>query len=506
MKELSNATLASLPPAVSAPRYDRTALRCGIVHIGVGRFHRSHQAMYLDELMRRGVAMDWAICGAGVRPSAAATRDALVAQDHLYTLTVKEPDGTRRSRVIGSLNGYRYARDDAAGLVAQIADPACRVVSLTISEGGYGIDPGTGEFTGESAEIQADLRGDTPNQTAFGIVLQAMRLRRADGAGGLTILSCDNIQHNGQVARAAFLGFAERKNPELARWMREHIAFPSSMVDRVTPRTVDADGAYLEQTYGYRDRLPVTCEPFHQWVLEDTFAAGRPPLEDVGVDVVTDVEPYELMKLRLANGTHQALCYFGYLLGHRYVHEAITDPDIHALLLRYIDEEAVPTLRPIAGVDPRAYGRKVIERFANAEIRDLLTRICAETSERMPKFLLPVVTAQLEMGGPVRQCAAVVASWARYAEGVDEQGRPIDVIDPRRDALMAAARQNGNPTAFIENRSVFGDLAQSPRFVRDYLDALECIRTKGVRVALRELLAVRPTAGEQGQASESRPV
>jgi len=487
MKELRNDTLASLPADVSAPRYDRGTLRSGIVHVGIGHFHRAHQALYLDELMRQGSALDWAICGVGVRPGALALRDALARQDHLYTLTVKEPDGSRRSRVIGSINEYRHAGDDAAGLVAQIADPATRIVSLTITEGGYGIDPATGAFTGESPEIQADLRDATPNRTAFGLVLQAMRLRRARGDGGLTIMSCDNIEHNGQVARMAFLGFAELKDADLAPWMQQNVAFPSSMVDRVTPGTVDADRLYLEQAYGYRDRWPVTCEPFHQWVLEDTFAAGRPPLEDAGVDIVADVEPYELMKLRLANGTHQALCYFGWLLGHRYVHEAVADPDIHALLLRYIDE-AVPTVRRIAGVDPHAYGRTVIERFANPEIWDPLTRICDDTSDRIPKFLLPVVMSQLRRGGPVRHCAAVVASWARYAEGVDEQGEPIDVVDPRRDALVAAARkQGGNPTAFIEDRSVFGDLAQSAPFVWAYLDALELIRTKGVRVALREL-------------------
>ncbi|MFJ6572676.1 mannitol dehydrogenase family protein [Streptomyces sp. NPDC091292] len=490
MKELSDATLASLPD-VEVPRYDRTALRNGIVHMGVGHFHRSHQALYLDELMRRGAATDWAICGAGVRPGDAAVHRALAPQDHLYTLTVKEPDGSRRSRVIGSLNGYRYAQDDPAGLVAQIADPAIRIVSLTITEGGYGIDPATGEFTAESPEIRADLAADAPDRTVFGIVLQAMRLRRERGDRGMTVVSCDNIQHNGRVASAAFLGFAELKDPALARWMRQHIRFPSSMVDRVTPGTVDADRTYLEATHGYRDRWPVTCEPFHQWVLEDDFAAGRPPLEDAGVDMVADVEPYELMKLRLANGTHQALCYFGHLLGHRYVHEAVTDPDIRALLLRYIDEEAVPTLRPIAGVDPRAYGRTVIDRFSNPEIQDPLTRICAKTSDRIPTFLLPVVTAQLKRGGPTRQCAAVVASWARYAEGTDEQGRTIDVVDPRRDTLMAAARKQGSQaTAFIEDPSVFGDLAQSAQFVQDYTDALDRIRTKGVRRALGELAAL----------------
>ncbi|HEX3780812.1 MAG TPA: mannitol dehydrogenase family protein [Pseudonocardiaceae bacterium] len=487
MKNLNNAVLPSLPTEVAVPRYDRSALRTGIVHFGVGHFHRAHQARYLDELMRAGTAMDWAILGAGVRPDDADIRDALDAQDHLYTLTVKESDGTRRSRVIGSLNGYRYAADSPAGLVASIADPTTRVVGLTITEGGYGINPATGEFTGESEDIQADLGDGAPDRTPFGLVLQAMRLRRDQGVGGLTIMSCDNIQHNGRVARAAFLGFAERKDPRLALWMTENLAFPNSMVDRVTPGTTDADRAYLERTYGYRDRWPVTCEPFCQWVLEDTFVAGRPPLEDAGVDIVSDVEPYELMKLRLANGTHQALCYFGHLLGHRYVHQAIADPDIHALLLRYIGE-AAPTLLPIPGVDPYAYGRTVIERFGNPEIRDALSRICAETSDRIPKFLLPVVTEQLRLGGPVAQCAAVVAGWARYAEGVDEQGQPIDVVDPRREALMTAARkQDTNPTAFIEDRSVFGDLSRSRVFVEAYVDALNRIRTRGARVALREL-------------------
>ncbi|MFD7155490.1 mannitol dehydrogenase family protein [Kribbella sp. NPDC059898] len=483
MYDLTSSTLDRIPAAVNVPTYDRSALRNGIVHLGVGHFHRSHQAMYVDQLLRQGTALDWGICGGGVRPGDRRVRDALAAQDYLYTLTVKEPDGSRPSRVIGSVNGYRYG----AELIESLADPAIRIVSLTITEGGYGTDPVTGDFTGASTEIQADLRDRTPSRTVFGLVLQAMRLRRDRGAGGLTIMSCDNIEHNGSVAASAFLGFAEAADQGVARWMRANVAFPSSMVDRVTPGTVDADRAYVESAYGYRDRWPVTCEPFHQWVLEETFAAGRPPLEDAGVEVVGDVEPYELMKLRLANGTHQALCYFGCLLGHTYVHEAIADPDVRALLAAYL-EEAVPTLRPIAGVDPRAYGRTVLERFGNAEMRDPLARICADTSDRIPKFVLPVVAAQLERGGPVRACAAVVASWARYAEGTDEAGHWIDVVDPRRDQLTAAAqRQASNPTAFIEDESVFGALANSPRFASAYTEALELIRTKGTRTALREL-------------------
>jgi mannitol 2-dehydrogenase len=260
------------------------------------------------------------------------------------------------------------------------------------------------------------------------------------------------------------------------------------MVDRVTPRSVESDSAYLEHAYGYRDRCPVTCEPFHQWVLEDDFAAGRPRLEDVGVQVVSDVEPYEVMKLRLANGTHQALCYLGYLLGYTYVHEAIGDPDIHNLVLRYIDEEAVPTLRPLPGTDLNAYGRKVVERFSNPAIQDLLSRICADASDRIPKFVLPVAADRLAAGARVPTCAAVVAAWARYAEGVDELGRPIEIKDGRRETVVAAARaQASRPTAFIEQRTIFGDIAESAAFAEDYSRALRSIHAKGVRAALRDL-------------------
>lgn len=488
MLELSSATLPSLPKEVAVPGFERSGLKSGIVHFGLGHFHRAHQAAYLDELMNSGHARDWAICGAGVMPTNSVMRDVLSAQDYLYTLTAKEPDGQWTSRVIGSINGYMFAPDDPGALVSKIADPTTRIVSLTITEGGYGIDNVSGHFTGQNDMIQADLRADVPNGTVFGLVLQAMRRRKDAGLGGLTIMSCDNVQGNGKVARLAFLGFAEQKDPEIARWMEQEVLFPNSMVDRVTPGTVDADRDYLANHFGYRDRWPVTCEPFFQWVLEDKFVAGRPPLEDAGVDVVKDVEPYELMKLHLANGTHQALCYFGYLLGYDYVHEAITDPDINAMLIRYIDEEAVPMLHSIPGVDFHAYGRKVIERFSNPQIRDRLTRICEDTSDRIPKFLLPVVFEQLKNGGPVRMCAAVVASWARYAEGMDEQGKSIDVRDPLKDELMVAAQgQKSRKTAFIENRAVFGDLCESREFVNLFVEVLDLLHQVGARGALRAL-------------------
>ncbi|MPV38031.1 mannitol dehydrogenase family protein [Georgenia subflava] len=486
--ELSNATLPQVPARVTVPSYDRSQLRTGIVHIGVGHFHRAHHALYLDDLFNRGDAHDWAVTGVGIIPDHTDIRDALAAQDGLYTLTEKTADGQWDSRVIGAIHRYHHAPGDPDVVIDRLADPATRIVSLTITEGGYDVDDLTGEFLGNSALVRADLAADRPLNSAFGLVLEAMRKRRAEGLGGVTIMSCDNVQGNGHVARAAFLGFAQAKEPEMAKWMEDHLTFPNSMVDRVTPRTVDADRQHLLDEYGLTDRWPVTAEPFRQWVLEDNFVAGRPPYEQAGVEVVPDVVPYELMKLRLANGTHQALCYFGTLLGHEYVHEAIADPDIQAMLLRYIDDEAIPTLTPIHGTDFHAYGRTVLERFGNPQIRDSLTRICEDTSDRIPKFLLPAAFTQLQHGRSVEVCAAVVASWARYAEGVGENGEQIDVRDPLREELMSrASEQHTDPLAFLRNRAIFGDLADQPAFVEPYLKALNAMHTGGARAALRQL-------------------
>ncbi|MFV0429770.1 MAG: mannitol dehydrogenase family protein [Arachnia sp.] len=486
--KLSNQTLAEIPADVPRPSYDRSALRPGIVHLGVGHFHRAHQALYLDDLMQRGAAISWAICGVGLTPGDVRMKQVMAGQDGLYTLTEKASDGDFSSRVVGSICDYHFAPDDPEAVIARIADRATGIVSLTITEGGYEVDDNTGEFAPRSEAVLADLAAPRASRSAFGLVVEALRARRDSGIGGLTIMSCDNVQGNGHVAATAFLGFAQRKDPELAEWIRGNVTFPNSMVDRVTPGTVEADRAYLRATHGIDDAWPVTCEPFRQWVLEDKFVAGRPPFEDVGVEVVDDVVPYELMKLRIANGVHQALCYFGTLVGLSFVHEAVHDPDINAMLLRYIDREAVPTLDPIPAVDFHAYGRTVLERFGNPQIKDPLTRICEDTSDRIPKFLLPGTRAQLDAGRQVNVSAAVVASWARYAEGVDETGAHLDVRDPRSAELMAAAaRQHREPLAFLTRREIFGDLIEDAAFTQAYQWALTGLHERGARAVLREL-------------------
>jgi len=484
--KLNNSALASLPAGVTGPTYDRSTLSAGIVHIGVGHFHRSHQAMYLDRLLHTEAGAGWAIWGVSVTSKGAEIAEALVPQDGLYTLVEKDPDGSTRSSVIGSIAGFDVAGDNGEPVIARLADPATKIISLTITEGGYGIDPVTGTFTGTGDSlIEADLADPTSSVSWLGLVVHALRRRRDTGAGGVTLMSCDNIQENGHVAREALTGFVRSVAPDLLEWIDANMTFPNSMVDRVTPGTTDDDRSFLQDRYDLTDAWPVTCEPFTQWVLEDNFAAGRPTLEAVGVDVVDDVEPYELMKLRLANGTHQALCYLGHLLGYEYVHEAIADPGINAMLLRYIDEEAVPTLRPIPGVDLNGWGRTVLERFGNPQIKDRLSRICEDTSDRIPKFVLPGVRDQLAAGRSVQVCAAIVAAWARYAEGTDEQGAPIDVRDPRKDQLTAAAKaEAGAPGSFLRVTEIFGDLGEQPEFAAHYRAAWDILHRDGSRALL----------------------
>ena len=402
-------------------------------------------------------------------------RDALAAQDGLYTLVIRHGDGTWDARVIGSIIEYLFAPDDPEAAIEKMAAPATRIVSLTVTEGGYNLDAVTGEFDASDESVIADLRPGAAPRTVFGLVTEALARRRARGIPAFTILSCDNIQGNGHVSQRAFTAFARLRDPGLADWMTAQVRFPNCMVDRITPKTTEADRAELSRRLGIDDRWPVLCEPFTQWVLEDDFAGGRPPLEDAGVQVVADVEPYELMKLRLLNASHQALCYPGRLVGYRFVHEVTTDPLFARFLLDYMTAEAIPTLPPVPGVDLLGYASQLIERFSNPQVRDTVARLCANGSDCIPKFLLPVIRQQLAAGGPVTRSAAVVAAWARYAEGTDEDGLPHELDDALAPQLRAAARrQRQHPTAFLDdNRAVFGELADEPRFTAVYGSILD---------------------------------
>jgi mannitol 2-dehydrogenase len=485
---LNASTLSSLDAAVSVPAYDRAAVRAGIVHFGVGGFHRAHQAMYLDRLMDEGKALDWGICGVGVLPGDRAMKDAMQAQDCLYTLVIKRPDGTLEPRVVGSIVEYLFAPDDPEAVVEKLADAATRIVSLTVTEGGYNFNAVTGEFDASNPDVVHDLQPGAAPRTTFGLVTEGLVRRRERGLAPFTVLSCDNIQGNGDAARKSFVAFATLRDPELGEWVRDAVAFPNCMVDRITPMTTDDDRDEIARRFGVEDRWPVVCEPFTQWVLEDRFPLGRPALEDVGVQLVDDVEPYELMKLRLLNASHQALCYFGYLAGYRLVHEVCQDPLFANFLLAYMDREATPTLEPVPGVDLEEYKPNLIARFSNPHVRDTVARLCAESSDRIPKWLLPVIRHNLAHGGEITRSAAVVASWARYAEGVDEQGQPIQVVDRLADRLaVAARRQREDRLAFLADREVFGDLIDDERFTAVYRQHLDSLYEHGARATLQKL-------------------
>jgi len=486
MPQLTAEALPAL--AVPTPTYDRSAVSVGIVHLGVGGFHRAHQAMYLDRLMNEGRALEWGICGVGVLPSDRRMAEVMAAQDCLYTLVTKDSDGTWEPRVVGSIVEYLLAPDDPEAVVERMAAPTTRIVSLTITEGGYNFHHVTGEFDAASPDVVHDLTDPTTPRTSFALVVEALVRRRERGIAPFTVMSCDNIQGNGDVARRMFTAFARLRDAELGDWVAAQVSFPNSMVDRITPQTTDEDRAEIERRFGVTDGWPVVCEPFTQWVLEDSFGDGRPPYEQVGVQVVDDVEPYELMKLRLLNASHQGLCYFGYLAGFRLVHEVAQDPLFAEFLLAYMQREATPTLMPVPGIDLDEYQHTLIARFSNGEVRDTVARLCAESSDRIPKWLLPVIRAQLGTGGEIARSAAIVASWARYAEGVDEAGEPIEVVDRLAERLTATAlRQADDPLAFVRDRELFGDLVDDERFVAAYQLALTSLHDDGARATLQLL-------------------
>jgi mannitol 2-dehydrogenase len=491
---LRAAALGELPAAVATPGYDRGRVRVGIVHLGVGGFHRSHQAAYLDRLMDRGEALDWGICGVGVLPADRRMRDVLTRQDHLWTLLVRHPDGAVGARVIGSMVEYLLAPDDPGAVVERMADPAVRIVSLTVTEGGYNIT-GDGEFDAGAPAIVADLRTPDAPRTSFGLVTEALRRRRDRGIAPFTVMSCDNVPGNGEVARHSFAAFARLRDPGLGEWVAAEVAFPNSMVDRITPATTDEDRAELARRFGVEDEWPVVCEPFTQWVLEDSFGAGRPPLEEAGVQLVEDVTPYELMKLRLLNAGHQVLGHLGRLAGHVYVHEAAQDPLFRRLLRGYLQEEGTPTLPPVPGIDLHRYRSEIVARFASPAVRDTLARLCTDASDRIPKFLLPVLRANLADKGEIRRSVAVLAGWAHSLSGTDDAGRPVEIVDGRRAELLAAAREEDrDPLAFVRYRAVFGDLAEDPRFAAEYAAARASLRERGARATVAALVT-RGAAG-----------
>jgi mannitol 2-dehydrogenase len=456
---------------VAVPRYDRGALLPRILHLGVGGFHRAHMALYTDDVAAAG--SDWGIHGVGLLDGDRLMADVLRAQDHLYTVIERDSDGSR-PRIVGSIVDYTLAVGDAQTFAERVADPGLAILSLTITEGGYA------------------LAGGNPTIEA---IVGALERRRADGAPPLTILSCDNLPGNGDVAREAIVKVAEHGEPQLARYL-ESCSFPNSMVDRITPQTEDADRAWLREEIGVDDGWPVVCEPFRQWVIEDRFVAGRPPWEEGGALFTDRVQDWELYKLRMLNASHSCMAYLAALAGIVYVDEAASLPVFRLYLEQFLATEAIPTLAEIPGHPPGEYAESVLARLANTGVRDRIARLCIDGTAKFPSFLIPTVEMQIERGGPIACSVVALAAWARYLATVPPAARAPDSRGER--AAQLAGQALADPLAFLELDEVFTPrLRASDRF----RDAFTAAVADGARVgpldSIEHVLA-RASEGAEG--------
>ncbi|MDT0158798.1 mannitol dehydrogenase family protein [Microbacterium sp. ARD32] len=467
--------MTDLPAEISRPSA-HDGVRVGIVHFGVGNFHRAHQAMYIERLLRAGGSGDWGICGIGLLERDARMRDALNEQDGLYTLTLRHPDGTDEIDVIGSIRRFLHAPDDPDAVLAQLVEPDVRIVSLTITEGGYVDDPSEGKRAADDPRVaQETSTGLSHPLTAFGWIVAALRERRRRGIPAFTVLSCDNVPENGTVARRSVEAVARLVDGDLADWIGGNVAFPSTMVDRITPVTVDADIDRIHERLGVHDAWPVASESFEQWVIEDDFPAGRPDYAAAGATVVADVHAYEAIKIRLLNGGHQAIAYVGQLAGHVYVHDALNDTRLAAFVRDYMERDAAPTLTAPEGFDLPGYIDELFRRFTNPAIADTLARLSTDASNRMPKFVVPTLIDRIATGSIPRAGAQLVASWREYARQASLGRFALD--DESADALMRAACDT--PETFLTAVPSLRVLSASAEFVEAYVSAARSLEDGG---------------------------
>ncbi|UFW47984.1 MULTISPECIES: mannitol dehydrogenase family protein [Bradyrhizobium] len=481
---LGGANLDRLPSGIRRPAYDRSRATPGIVHLGLGAFHRAHQAVVIDDCLASG-SSSWGIVGASLRSPD--TRDALAPQDHLYTVAVRAAEGTEH-RVIGALLDSVVAREKPAALVERMTDPAIRIVSLTVTEKGYCHTPQTGDLDERHPDVVHDLNNPDAPRSAPGVIVAALARRRAQGLIPFTVLCCDNLAANGHTVQRIVTQFAALRSKEFGKWIADNAAFPSTMVDRIVPETTDADRDAVSSALGLRDAWPVMTEPFTQWVVEDRFTAGRPDLAAAGVELVTDVKPFELMKLRLLNASHSALAYLGYLAGYETIADTMTDASFARLAARVMEEAAVTLTMP-PGTDLAAYRASLLKRFSNTALHHRTWQIAMDGSQKLPQRLLGAMQDRLARSLPIATHALAVAGWMRYVAATDEQGRAIDVRDPLAAEFAALARETGPVAerlapALLGVEKVFGPLGTDPRLREAVTSALAHLYKDGARRAV----------------------
>ncbi|EMI46908.1 mannitol dehydrogenase family protein [Rhodopirellula sp. SWK7] len=489
--KLNQDNLSQLPPDVVRPTYDRSRLTTGIVHVGVGGFHRAHEAFYTDLLLQSEDVSQWGICGVGLREADRRMATILKEQDYLYTLIVKHPDGNVETKVIGSIVDFLLGCDDPTSVIDRMADPATKIVSLTITEGGYNVDVETGEFDISNPDAQHDVENPSTPRLVFGYLTAALKKRREAGLPAFTVQSCDNVQHNGDLIRKMLVAFARLQDADLAEWIDKEVCFPNAMVDRIAPVTSESDIEYLRTEFNLDDQWPAVCEPFHQWVIEDSFCVGRPDWQNYGAQFVDDVKPYEEMKLRLLNAGHSVLGILGSVFGYQTIGECVHDELFREYLRKFFDIEATPVLDAVEGIDLDAYKATLIERFGNPSIRDNLARICLESSSKLPVFLIPTLRKNLASGGSIRYAALVIAAWCYYSDKhADRHGQPLEVTDALKDELHEAAKATSKDRlSFLNVKQVFGDLASESRFTKVYAEMIDRVYgTPDVREHMQAIL------------------
>ncbi len=491
---LSDATLAGLPADVERPGYDRASVACGVVHLGIGAFHRAHQAVAFDDLIRQGDRR-WGVRGASLRSPQ--VRDDLAPQDGLYSVTVSDADGAR-TRVIGAVREVLVAPEDPTALVEALAAPETHIATLTVTEKGYKLDPASGDLLEGDADLAADLASLARPRTAPGFLAAGLALRRERGLRGLTAISCDNLPGNGARLQAAVLALARRHDPRLADWIAEHATFPQTMVDRIVPATTDDDIRGLAGRLGVVDRGMVRTEPFSQWVLEDRFAGERPDFASAGVQLTGSVAPWEEAKLRLLNGAHSAIAYLGGLAGIAFVHEFVAR-DVGRRFVERLWDEAQATLSPPPGLDVTVYRRALMARFANPALQHRTRQIAMDGSQKLPQRLLATAAARLERGLPIPALALAIAAWMRWQEGRDEAGASFAVDDPlastTRRLLDGAHSPAGKVQALLGLSAVFPPaLAAQSAFHAAVTDQAQRLAERRALGAVEALLADGPAA------------
>ncbi|MFR9523487.1 MAG: mannitol dehydrogenase family protein [Rikenellaceae bacterium] len=470
--------------------YSPESTTAGILHFGVGNFHRSHLQSYTNKLLAAVDQRGWAICGAMIMPQDERLYKALKAQDGIYSLTVCGRDGNNQIEWIGSLVELMWSGENLEAIINKVADPAIRIISLTITEGGYNLDKASGEFILTSEPIAHDLQNSAAPQTVFGIVAEGLRRRIARGAGALTILSCDNLQHNGNTCARAFKSFFAAQDAELAAWVETNVTFPNSMVDRITPATTPADVERINKTLPQADAAPVYCEDFIQWVVEDNFAAGRPAWEEVGVELTDDVAPYENMKLSLLNASHTLLSYPSFLSGYRSVDKAMRDDAIIAFVRAFMDKDATPYVPAPRNTDLELYKQTLIERFANSAVSDQISRLCGDGASKFPVYVVPIAKQMVAAGDDMTRIAYLIAAYRHYLKyRTDDRNATFELFDPWITAEDWTAIESDDAIEFLST-SPFGgvDLVGCAPFVELYTAMVEAIAKDGAMTTLKSIL------------------